>query len=581
MTDSTQPTDGQPVKTEEGAARIDATPAANATYRQPGAQGVAMNVALAVDRQSFVDTWRDLLGAAAAQPRAVLESAVRFQGDLLSIALGSSDIEPDPRDARFTDDAWTHNPLYRRIGQAYLAWTRSLDTWLDESGLTGIERSRARFVFDAAKEVFAPVNLLPTNPEAVRHARQTGGRSLISGIKNFVDDVRYNHGYPCAADREGFVVGRDVAASPGAVVFRNELLELIQYQPNTPDVSREPFLYVFSQVNRFYLGDLTPDRSMFQRLMDEGVPVFAVSWRNPTAEQRDWNLGAYAEGVIEAISVIREVTGADKVNLMGLCAGGLNSAMAVAILAGRGDDWVNSLSLFVNVLDNRPEDSDFGLFVSERSVAAQKERVRLKGVYDEKDVYEMFAMLRWEDNIMSFLRRNYLLGEAPLKHPLLFWSIDYTRVPAGLHADFLDLSLENKLAKNEFMALGKRVKLSDITCPVYLMAGSTDHITPWRACYRSTQLFGGDVRFVLTNQNHTQTISARTDNRHLKYWIANDLPPESDRWAETAQEHAGSWMFDWIDWLKAQSPDTRPAPTELGSANYPVLDAAPGRYVLE
>ena len=266
---------------------------------------------------------------------------------------------------------------------------------------------------------------------------------------------------------------------------------------------------------------------------------------------------------------------------MGLCAGGINAAMAAALLAGRGDDWVNSLSLFVNVLDNRTEDSDFGLFVSERSVAAQKERVRVKGIYDEKDVYEMFAMLRWEDNIMSFLRRNYLLGEAPIKHPLLFWSIDYTRVPAGLHSNFLDLSLDNKLAKNEFLAQGQRLKLSDITCPVYLMAGSTDHITPWRACYRSTQLFGGDVRFVLTNQNHTQTICARTDNKHLRYWIGDSLPVDADHWAEQSQEHPGSWMFDWLDWLAAHSPNQKPAPGAVGSESYPMLDPSPGRYVLE
>ncbi|MEM1435608.1 MAG: alpha/beta fold hydrolase [Pseudomonadota bacterium] len=563
------------------AASIEATPAANTTYKAPGAQGIALNAALGVDRQSFADTWRDLLGAAAAQPRAVFDTALELQGDMLSIVLGNSPLEPDPRDARFADEAWTHNPLYRRVGQAYLAWAKSLDSWLDRSGMAGMDRARARFVFDAAKEVFAPVNLLPTNPGALRQARDTRGQSILSGVRNFIDDLRHNHGYPAAADRDGFVIGREVAASPGAVVFRNELFELIQYQPNTEQVAAEPFLYVFSQVNRFYLGDLTPDRSMFQRLLDAGHPVFAVSWRNPTAEQRDWNLGTYADGVIEAISVMRDITGGRKVNLMGLCAGGINAAMAAALLAGRGDDWVNSLSLFVNVLDNRTEDSDFGLFVSERSVAAQKERVRMKGIYDEKDVYEMFAMLRWEDNIMSFLRRNYLMGEAPLKHPLLFWSIDYTRVPAGLHTDFLDLSLDNRLAKNEFMALGKRLKLSDIRCPVYLMAGSTDHITPWRACYRSTQLFGGPVKFVLTNQNHTQTISARTDNKHLKYWVGDQLPVDAEAWAEGAREYPGSWMFDWIAWLDDQSPERAPAAAELGSENYPVIDSSPGRYVLE
>jgi polyhydroxyalkanoate synthase len=543
-------------------------------------QGVPMNAALGVDRESFAETWRSLFNTAVSQPRALFESAWSLQRELLDIALGTSDLAPDPKDGRFNDDAWSHNAVYRRLGQAYLAWTRSLDAWLAQSGLTGIDHSRARFVLDALKEVLAPMNTLPGNPGAMRQLAETRGRSAVDGIKNFLDDRRYNHGYPAVADRDGFVVGRDVAASEGSVIFRSELLELMQYQPKTENVSAEPLLYVFSQVNRFYLGDLTPDRSLFQHLLDAGIPVFAVSWRNPTAAQRDWNLGSYAEGLIEAMGAIRTVIGDRKINLMGLCAGGLVTAVAAGVLRKRKVDWINSLSLFVNVLDQRPEDSDFGLFVSERSISAQKERVQSKGIYDEKDVFEMFAMLRWEDNIMSFLRRNYLMGEAPLKHPLLFWSMDYTRVPAGLHTDFLDLSLNNRIAKKEFRALGKRLDLSKITYPVYLMAGSTDHITPWKACYRSTRLFGGDVRFVLTNQNHTQTICARTDNKHLKYWVADQLPATADEWAPVAQEHPGSWVHDWIDWLHELSPEQVPAPKTLGSEAFPPIEAAPGRYVL-
>lgn len=544
-------------------------------------QGVAMNAAMGIDRQSFAETWRAVFNAAVSQPRALLESGAQLQRDLTEVVLGNSSLVPDPKDGRFHDEAWADNPVYRRLGQAYLAWARSLDHWLANSGMTGMDESRARFVLDATKEVLAPMNILPGNPGAVRQLAKSRGQSLINGVRNFIDDQRHNYGYPAVADRDSFIIGKDVAASEGAVVFRNELFELMQYLPLTETVQAEPLLYVFSQVNRFYLGDLTPDRSLFQGLMEKNIPVFAISWRNPTAAQRDWNLGTYAEGVIEAVAIMREITGASKVNLMGVCAGGLTAAVAAGVLRKREQDWINSLSLFINVLDQRPDDSDFGLFVSARSIAAQKERVRAKGMYDEKDVFEMFALLRWEENIMSFLRRNYLMGEAPLQHPLLFWSMDYTRVPAGLHTDFLDLSLDNKLAKKEFKALGKRVNLSKIKYPVYMMAGSTDHITPWKACYRSTQLFGGDMRFVLTNQNHTQTICARTDNKHLKYWVAPELPPTADAWADIAEETAGSWTHDWIAWLHERSPDQVPARSEFGSTDYPVIDSAPGRYVIE
>ena len=208
--------------------------------------------------------------------------------------------------------------------------------------------------------------------------------------------------------------------------------------------------------------------------------------------------------------------------------------------------------------------------------------VRLKGRYDEKDVYEMFARLRLEENIMTFFRSNYLLGEPPPIHPLLFWSIDYTRVPSGFFGELLDMSVENKLAKGELMVMGQRLDLSAITYPVYLLAGSTDHITPWKACYRSSQLFGGDVRFVLSHQAHTQTISSRPDNKHLKYWDGNALPESADEWAENATEHAGLWVGDWMRWLAEKDPlDVQPAPLEFGNSDYPEIDAAPGRYVLE
>ncbi|MFU8815917.1 MAG: PHA/PHB synthase family protein [Pseudomonadales bacterium] len=540
--------------------------------------GVAAASAFGVDLRAIVDSWGVILGRARAQPAAVLESTRHLGAELARIWLSSSDLAADPADARFADPAWQEHPVFRRIGQSYLAWSRSLDDWLARSGLEGIDRERARFVLDAARDVLAPVNVLVSNPQALRTLRESGGKSLIAGLKNFVDDLQHNHGYPAVADRHAFELGQDVAASAGSVIFKNDILELIQYQPKTPSVAATPMLYVFSQVNRFYLGDLTPDRSLFQRLLDAGIQVFAVSWKNPTEAERNWNIDSYAAGVIDAIGVMRSVTGQNKVHLMGLCAGGLVSAAAAGVLQARGDDWIDALSLFVNVLDFRPDDSDFGLFVSERSVEAQKAMVRARGVFNEKNVFEMFALLRIEDNIMGFFRSNYLLGQPPLKHPLLFWSMDYTRVPAEMQCDFLDLSQYNRLAEGEQRVLGQQIDLASIHYPVYVMAGSTDHITPWRACYRSTQLFGGEVTFVLTNQNHTQTISGRLDNRHLKHWVAQALPADPELALAGAEEQPGSWTFHWIDWLRARSHDAVPAPLALGSADYPPLYPAPGKY---
>jgi polyhydroxyalkanoate synthase subunit PhaC len=544
-------------------------------------EGMAAAAAFGVDLRSMLDTWGHIIDEAGAQPAAVYQATRSLTGALAAIALGSSDIAVDGSDPRFADPAWRDHPLFRRLAQGYLAWARSLDTWLDASRLEGIQRERARFVLNAAKDVLAPANALITNPQALRTLVETRGMSLLRGLGNFIDDVRHNHGYPAVADRRAFHIGREVAASTGSVIYRTPLFELIQYQAKTPSVAPVPLLYVFSQVNRFYLGDLTPDRSLFQRLLDAGIPVFAISWKNPTEAERHWNLETYANGIIDAIEVMRAVTGQPRVHLIGVCAGGIAAAVAAGVLQARGRPVIDALSLFVNVLDNRPDDSDFGLFVTERSVAAQKALIRARGVFTERNVFEMFALLRVEENIMSFFRSNYLLGQAPLKHPLLFWSRDYTRVPAEFQCDLLDLSQQNLLARGGLIALGERVDLSAIDYPVYVMAGSTDHITPWKACYRSVHLFGGEVTFVLTNQNHTQTISGRLDNRHLQHQVFGTLAADADAALAGAATHAGAWTYHWIDWLHSRYTETFPAPTALGSQEFPPLYPAPGRYVRE
>lgn len=542
-------------------------------------EGVALNLALGIDRDEIIGAMQDLVDRLTANPRVLGAVWQELAIELASITMGMSSLKPQD-DPRFSDPAWQENPYYKRMGQYYMAWGKALDMWVENSELEDMNLKRASYLIGILKDLLAPVNSLQGNPEAMKLLFETRGESFANGLRNMMDDVRNNYGYPAVADRNGFVIGQDVATSAGSVIYRDDLIELMQYEPMTETSHETPFLYVFSQVNRFYLGDLTRDRSLFKELLSAGIPVFAVSWCNPTVANKDWDLEYYAEHVIKAINVMREITGSEKVNVMGLCAGGITTAAALGLLETRGEDLVNSQSLFVNILDNRPEDSDFGLFVSERSIEAQKTRVQTNGIFDEKDVFEMFAWLTPEESVMSFFRDNYLLGKNPPVHPLLFWSMDYTRVPAGLQCDFLDLAWENQLAKREMKLGGKRIDLSKITYDTYIMAGSTDHITPWRGCYRSVQLFGGDVEFVLTNQNHTQTISNKP-NKYMKYWIADELPNEPDDWVTAAVEVPGSWREHWIDWLKARSGEEVEAVTVMGSERYPTLDSAPGRYVLE
>jgi len=541
-------------------------------------EGVALNLALGIDKDEILQSIQDLVDQLTQHPKVLGEVWQELMTSTVAITMGLSNLDLS-QDRRFSDPAWQENPFYKRIGQYYLAVCKALDTWLEGSDLDEMAEKRARFLLRILKDLLAPVNNIYSNPNAMKALFESRGSSLVQGIKNFLDDIKHNHGYPAVADRNAFEIGVDVAASKGSVILRTDILELIQYEPTTEKVHETPFLYVFSQVNRFYLGDLTPDRSLFQELLEAGISVFAVSWKNPTVENKDWSLENYALEIIEAIDCVRKITQKDKINLMGLCAGGITTASAAGLLNARGDDWINSHSLFVNILDNRPEDSDFGLFVSERSIENQKARVQSAGVFDEKDVFEMFAWLTPEESVMAFYRDNYLLGKPPPKHPLLFWSMDYTRVAAGLQCDYLDLAWQNKMAKRELRLANKTVDLSKIEHDIYIMAGSTDHITPWRACYRTTELFGGNVEFILTNQNHTQTISNKP-NKYMKYWIAEALPKDVDEWISLAEEVKGSWRVHWIDWLKERSGKEVESTTKLGSEDYPPLDPAPGHYVV-
>ncbi len=540
-------------------------------------EGISLSSLFGADRQTLTDAWWSLGGEFASQPKLLTEVQQELQGKLFAIWFGDSDIEV-PSDPRFAAAEWRENPFFKRMAQGYVAWTESMDSWLSRCELTGIERQRAAFLIDAAKDAFSPVNS-PLSPEALNTALETRGQSVLDGLQNFFNDLQHNHGYPSVADRNAFEVGKDVANTPGKVVFRNDVFELIQYQPTTRKVRKRPVLYVFSQVNRFYLGDLTEDRSLFRKLLGEGIQVYAISWRNPTREHAAWSLATYAEAVIQAIRVCRSISGMRKVDLMGLCAGGITAAAAAGVLAARGDDWVKSLSLFVTILDNRPGDSDFSLFATDVTVEAQKARVRSQGLMSERDVLEMFAMLRLDENVFSFMRSNYFRGQPPLAHPLLFWSMDYTRVPAEMQCDLIDFGHKNQLALGAYEALGQTVDLNRIDYPVYIAAGSTDHITPWPACYRSVHLFGGEVTFVLSNQAHTQTISAKP-NPHLRYWLGESFPGEAQPWLDAATQYPGDWRDHWVTWLKTHSKRTE-APTELGNRKYPPLDDAPGRYVLE
>lgn len=516
----------------------------------------------------------------AAQPRLTARAVAGFGRELHGILSDESKLAPAPRDKRFTDPAWQNDARYRKWLQGYLAFERMADDWLREQDLPAHSRARLKFMIGLLTDAMAPSNF-PWQPEALQRFRESGGHSALDGIKSLLRDLRENRGLPAQVDKTQFEVGRNLANTPGAVVFRTEVFELIQYRPLTALVREAPVLFVPPQINKFYIFDLAPEKSVIKSVLEQGFQVFVISWRDPLAEHRDWGLAEYAAAIDMAMSGICNLAGTASINLVGACAGGLTVAAYVAARAAGGDRRVGSLTLLVNVLDvNAIGDTPLGLFATPRAVDAVKRKSLAKGVLDGKDMAAAFSWLRPNDLIWNYWVNNVLLGKQPPAFDLLYWSNDSTRLPARLHAEFLDIFLGNTMTQPGKVRLhGVPVDLRRIKCDSYMLGGTTDHITPWKACYRNTQFFGGRRTFVLSSSGHMQSILNPPGNKKAVFWTGGTLVSDPETWLAGAERHAGSWWPHWHAWLHERSGAQRPAPERLGDGDYPVLAAAPGTYV--
>jgi len=420
-----------------------------------------------------------------------------------------------------------------------------------------------------------------TNPAALKRAFDTAGLSLLRGARHLVGDVRHNRGMPSQVDTRPFRLGETIAATPGAVVFRNEVCEVLHYTPTTPSVRERPVVYVPPQINKYYVLDLAPGRSLVEHVVAQGVPFFAISWRNPGPEHRDWDLSTYVGAVLEAIDVAREVTGSRDVNLLGLCAGGMVAALVLGHLAATGERTVASATLTVSMLDTG-QPSTIGMFASERSVGAAVAKSRRQGVHRGADMARMFSWMRPNDLVWNYWVNNYLLGQEPPAFDVLAWNADSTNLPAALHAEFLDLFLHNTLTQpGGVTVLGTEIDLSKVDVDTYAVAGLTDHIVPWKAAYATTQLLSGPVTFVLSSSGHIQSLVNPVGNPKSSYWVGGETGPDPEAWHAGATQHRGFWWEHWTGWVTERSGDERPAPPGPGSAAHPPLEPAPGRYVRE
>ncbi len=532
-----------------------------------------------------------LTAAMVAKPGAALRRSTSLAVESTRIALGLSDIDLTA-DRRFRHEKYESNPILRRMGQQYLAWRESVHGYIDDLQLeTGAER-QSHFLADLITETLAPTNTLAGNPGAVQEAIETKGRSLQQGFQNWLNDQVSNGGMPSMVDTEPFTIGETIAATPGEVIFRSEVLELIRYTPTTAKVHKRPIVIVPPQINKYYILDLAPGRSVVEALVAEGQQVFMVSWRNVTAEQRHWDMGHYVSSLLEAIDVARDLTKQDTVNLLGVCAGGITMSALMGYLAAIGEEKVNSLSYLVTGLDwGQP--TLLASMVGGDNASAVVQRSQAAGMLSGRDLSQLFAFLRPNDLVWNYWVNNYLMGKKPPAFDVLAWNVDATNMPAGLHADFMAIAAQNTLAEpGAFEVLGERIDLGEIAVDAYVVGGETDHITPWETCLSTVDMLGGDTRFVLCKSGHVQTIVCPPENPKAKYMAVDGAtdgsgadevegPITPDSWLDAATEHNGSWWTDWFQWLGERSDGLVNAPKRLDSKRHPTLGAAPGTYVHE
>jgi polyhydroxyalkanoate synthase len=513
-------------------------------------------------------------------PQAVLRTAPDLGQELLKISLGKSQVAPEKGDKRFTDPAWQQNALFRATMQNYLSWGTGVERYLDNLGLTGMSVERMRFGAVLLRESMAPTNFFAANPAAVKRCYDTGGDSVRRGLANWAGDLVHNHGMPSMVDRRPFTIGENLAASRGDVIYRNEVFELIQYTPQRETVYTRPILMVPPQVNKYYALDLSPGRSLYEYLLQRGIQVFGISWSNPTREQRDWDFDTYVQATIDAIDVVRQVTGSPDVNIMGGCLGGMTAALTQAHLAALGqEDLIHSSTMFVTLLDTQSKGRMF-LFATPQILALAKQVSRPTGLIDGWQLGSTFAWLRPNDLVWNYWVNNYLLGQDPPAFDILAWNADTTRLSTAFHRQLMDIVAENQMARPAGMTvLGTPIDLSSITTDTYVAAGRTDHITPWQTCYQTTQLVSGRSQFVLCSSGHIQTVVADPKHRGLGYYVNPETPADAERWMADAERHEGSWWEHWIGWLGERSGEQTAAPKSLGSRRFPALEAAPGRYV--
>jgi len=523
------------------------------------------------------DLQRNAAGAASAQAK-YLEKQTRLWSSLLGGA-AEPVVKAEPGDRRFSARGWRENPYYDYLRQSYLLAAQYVEDLVEAAPLEPKAKDRLRFASRQWIDAMSPANFAATNPQALQEALESKGESLARGLANLFEDA--GKGRISQTEESAFEVGRNLAVTPGDVVYENELIQLIQYKASTAEVAKRPLVMIPPCINKYYILDLQPETSLVAHAVEAGNTVFMVSWRNVGPELGHLGWDDYLEkGVFTALRVAREIAGSDKVNALGFCVGGTLLGAALAVLARRKEDVVASATFLASMHDFA-ETGQIGLFIDQASVAAREATIGRGGLLPGRELAFVFSSLRANDLVWPYVVNNYLMGGRPAAFDLLYWNADSTNLPGPMYCYYVrNMYLDNKLkVPGALENCGVPVDLGSVELPVFILATREDHIVPWRSAYRTVHLMSGDKTFVLGASGHVAGVVNPASKNRRSYWTNESHPENPEDWLENAKEHPGSWWPVWSEWLARYAGGTRKAPKSAGNVQYKPVESAPGRYV--
>ncbi|PZU91844.1 MAG: class I poly(R)-hydroxyalkanoic acid synthase [Chelatococcus sp.] len=564
---------------------------ATAAYLKPIERGEA-KTGQADEASDMVRTLGRVAERWVSDPKKIIEAQASITGDFLSLwstmlkRAGGEEPEPvakpDKRDARFSDPDWSEHPMFDFIKQAYLIGTRWAEAMVDRAeDLDPHTREKARFYVKQISSALSPTNFVATNPELLRETLRQNGENLVRGMKMLAEDIEAGRGELKIrqSDPSAFEIGVNIATTPGKVVFRDEIMELIQYAPATPQVLKRPLLIVPPWINKYYILDLNPEKSFIRWCVEQGLTVFCISWVNPDQRHAAKDFESYMrEGIFAALDAIAQATGERSVATIGYCVGGTLLGITLAYMAATGDDRVASATFFTTQVDFS-EAGELSVFVDEDQIRAIEEQMTRSGYLEGARMSGAFNMLRPNDLIWSYAVNNYLKGKMPTAFDLLYWNSDSTRMPAANHSFYLrNCYLDNKLTKGQMHLGGTQLDLKRVTIPVYNLATREDHIAPARSVFNGSKCFGGEVEYVVSGSGHIAGVVNPPSRGKYQYWTGGKPTGRYHDWMTHAEEHPGSWWPHWFAWLEKQAPERVPA-REPGGGKLAPIEDAPGSYV--